>query len=49
MSELDIGILALQGDVAENFVSTMMAMNELGIDGSGSQVKTPDQISAVDG
>ena len=49
MSELDIGILALQGDVAENFMSTMMAMNELGIDGSVSQVKTPDQISAVDG
>jgi len=23
MSELDIGILALQGDVAENFMSTM--------------------------
>ena len=49
MSELDIGILALQGDVAENFMSTMMAMNELSIDGSVSQVKTPDQISAVDG
>jgi len=49
MSELDNGILALQGDVAENFMSTMMAMNELGIDGSVSQVKTPDQISAVDG
>ena len=49
MSELDIGILALQGDVAENFMSTMMAMNELDIDGSVSQVKTPDQISAVDG
>jgi len=26
-----------------------MAMNELGIDGSVSQVKTPDQISALDG
>jgi len=37
MSELDIGILALQGDVAENLMSTMMAMNELGIDGSVSQ------------
>ena len=49
MCELDIGILALQGDVAENFMSTMMAMNELSIDGSVSQVKTPDQISAVDG
>ena len=49
MSELDIGILALQGDVAENLMSTMEAMNELGIDGSVSQVKTPDQISALDG
>ena len=49
MTELNIGILALQGDVAENFMSTMMAMNELGIDGSVSQVKTPDQISALDG
>ena len=49
MSELDIGILALQGDVTENFMSTMMAMNELGIDGSVNQVKTPDQISALDG
>ena len=49
MSDLDIGILALQGDVAENFMSTMLAMNELGVDGSVSQVKTPDQISALDG
>jgi len=49
MTELDIGILSLQGDVPENFMSTMMAMNELGIDGSVSQVKTPDQISALDG
>ena len=49
MTKLDIGILALQGDVAENLMSTMEAMNELGIDGSVSQVKTPDQISALDG
>jgi len=49
MTKLDIGILALQGDVAENYMSTMEAMNELGIDGSVSQVKTPDQISALDG
>ena len=46
---MNIGILALQGDVAENFMSTMLAMNELGVDGSVSQVKTPDQISALDG
>jgi 5'-phosphate synthase pdxT subunit len=49
MTELDIGILALQGDVAENFMSTMAALSDLGIDGSVRQVKTPDQISAVDG
>ena len=30
-------------------MSTMMAMNQLGVDGSVSQVKTPDQISALDG
>ena len=48
MSELDIGILALQGDVTENFMSTMAALDDLGIDGSVSQVKTPDQISALD-
>nr|AIF19129.1 SNO glutamine amidotransferase (pdxT, pdx2) [uncultured marine thaumarchaeote KM3_85_E11] len=46
---MNIGILSLQGDVTENFMSTMMAMNELGVDGSVSQVKTPDQISALDG
>jgi len=49
MSELAIGILALQGDVTENFMSTMAALDDLGIDGSVSQVKTPDQISALDG
>ena len=49
MSELDIGILALQGDVTENFMATMAALDDLGIDGSVSQVKTPDQISALDG
>ena len=49
MSELEIGILALQGDVTENFMSTMSALDDLGIDGSVSQVKTPDQISALDG
>ncbi len=49
MTELEIGILALQGDVTENFMSTMAALDDLGIDGSVSQVKTPDQISALDG
>ena len=49
MTDLNIGILALQGDVTENFISTMSALNDLGLDGSVSQVKTPDQISKLDG
>ena len=39
----------MQGDVTENFISTMSALNDLGLDGSISQVKTPDQISKLDG
>ena len=39
----------MQGDVTENFISTMSALNDLGLDGSVSQVKTPDQISKLDG
>jgi len=49
MTDLNIGILALQGDVTENFISTMSALNDLGLDGTVSQVKTPDQISKLDG
>ena len=49
MTQLNIGLLVLQGDVAENFSSTKMAMNELGIDGSLSQEKNTDQISTLDG
>ena len=39
----------MQGDVTENFISTISALNDLGLDGSVSQVKTPDQISKLDG
>ena len=46
---LNIGILAVQGDVTENFLSTMASMNELGLDGAVSQVKTAEQISKLDG
>ena len=35
--------------MTENFISTMSALNDLGLDGSVSQVKTPDQISKLDG
>ena len=49
MSKIQIGILAVQGDVTENFLATMASMSELGIDGTVIQVKTIKQISEVDG
>ena len=49
MSELNIGILSLQGDVAENGYSTKEALKELGVNGVISLVKTPEQISKLDG
>ena len=45
MSKIKIGVLAVQGDVTENFLATMASMSELGIDGSDIQVKTVEQIS----
>ena len=49
MSKIQIGILAVQGDVTENFLATMASMSELGIDGTVIQVKTIEQISKLDG
>jgi len=49
MSEINIGILSIQGDVAENIASTEAALKELGINGKVTQVKTPEQISKLDG
>ena len=49
MSELNIGILSIQGDVAENGYSTKEALKELGVNGVISLVKTPEQISKLDG
>jgi pyridoxal 5'-phosphate synthase pdxT subunit len=49
MNKIQIGILAVQGDVTENFLATMASMSELGIDGSVIQVKTIEQISELDG
>ena len=46
MSKIKIGVLAVQGDVTENFLATMASMSELGIDGSVIQVKTVEQISS---
>lgn len=44
-----IGILAIQGDVAENIRATKKALEESGINGQVLSVKTPEEISKVDG
>ncbi len=49
MTRLDIGVLAVQGDVAENVRVTEQAMKELGIEGTVHIVKTPLQMANVDG
>ncbi len=46
---LNIGILSIQGDVAENLLSTKSALHELGIDGKVTDVKTPEELSQLDG
>lgn len=49
MNGLNIGVLAVQGDVEENIIATKMALEELGIEGIVNEVKTPEQISELDG
>jgi len=46
---LNVGILSIQGDVHENLISTRAALDELGIDGKVTDVKTPEEISQLDG
>ncbi|MBL7001431.1 MAG: pyridoxal 5'-phosphate synthase glutaminase subunit PdxT [Nitrosopumilus sp.] len=46
---VNVGILSIQGDVQENLVSTKSALNELGIDGKVTTVRTPEEISQLDG
>ena len=46
---LDVGVLSIQGDVQENLSSTRSALSELGIDGKVIPVKTPEEISQLDG
>ena len=49
MSKLNIGVLSVQGDVAENLAATKKALEELGIEGNVTNVKTPQEISNLDG
>lgn len=49
MNGLNIGVLAVQGDVAENIRTTKEALQELDESGSVMAVKTPEQIAKLDG
>ncbi|MGY5143080.1 MAG: pyridoxal 5'-phosphate synthase glutaminase subunit PdxT [Candidatus Nitrosopumilus sp. bin_32a] len=46
---LNVGVLSIQGDVQENILSAKTALDELGIDGKVTDVKTPEEISQLDG
>jgi len=46
---LTVGVLAIQGDVHENILSTETALKELGIEGKVVSVKTTEDISKLDG
>ena len=46
---LTLGVLSIQGDVLENVLAVKAAIDALGIDGTVTSVKTPDEISKVDG
>jgi len=49
MKEVQIGILAIQGDIEENLSATNLALNELGVKGSVIPVKYTNEIVNVDG
>jgi len=46
---LNIGVLAIQGDVQENILSTKKALEELNLDGNVIDVKTAQEIDSLDG
>ena len=46
---LTVGVLSIQGDVQENLLSVKAAIDELGIDGQVIDVRTPEEISQLDG
>lgn len=49
MKEVQIGILAIQGDIEENLSATNLALNELGVKGNVIPVKYTNEIVNVDG
>ena len=46
---LTVGVLSIQGDVQENILSCKSAIDELGLDGNVVDVRTPEEISQLDG
>ena len=46
---LTVGVLSIQGDIQENLLSVKAAIDELGIDGKVVDVKTPEELSQLDG
>ena len=46
---ITIGVLSIQGDVQENISSVKAAFDELGTDGKVIDVRTPQDISSLDG
>jgi 5'-phosphate synthase pdxT subunit len=49
MKQVQIGILAIQGDIEENLAATSLALKELGVEGRAVPVKYADEISKIDG
>ena len=46
---LNLGVLSIQGDVLENILSVKAAIDALDIDGTVTSVRTPNEISKLDG
>jgi len=49
MRPIQIGILAIQGDIEENLAATNLALKELGVEGKSVPVKYANEISKIDG
>ena len=46
---ITIGVLAIQGDVAENILATKTAIEQSNVSGQVIEVKTPEDVEKIDG
>ena len=46
---ITIGVLAIQGDVAENILATKTALEQSNVSGQVIEVKTPEDVEKIDG